>query len=408
MENGIKCKVCGHEALDYLGDHLVEAHGLTVTEYLAKYPGAPTISKRLSEAFAAKAKKIRRTGPPALDALKVKFAGVTLPVNTAVPAEACASYPDNYVVPEHGELGDDVQAFALVWGDPECPPTFIHGEPGCGKDALVEVLSYLTLTPQIKRSIVPGTDIQSWFFTRELDKDGTHYELGPVLLALRDGYTCPDGTVVPYLFHITDFDRADKSQAEYLRLITDTIEGQVVGPKGECFKVLEGTRVVTTANSAGGGDVRGRCISANPIDASILDRFLVALHFHQLDWADEEKICRAKFPVLGERCPGIFKVMGRITTALRKAIKDETLYAEFSHRGVVSILKHATRLVRQKDGIPTNLLKKAARVWVDKLPDDDTRSVAWNVMDPHIKGGTLDAGDTTHVQTGTKSLANGF
>jgi len=408
MENGIKCKVCGYEARDYLGDHLVEAHDLTVVEYVAKYPGAPTLSQRLQDAFAAKAKTIRRTGPPALDDLTIEFAGVTLPVNTSVPASACGTFPDNYVVPEHGDLGEDVQALALVWADPECPPTFIHGEPGCGKDALINALSYLTRTPLVTRSIVPGTDIQSWFFTRELDEHGTSYVLGPVLIALRDGFHCPDGVVVPHTFHITDFDRADKSQAEYLRLITDTIEGKVVGPKGECFPIYPGTRVVVTANSAGGGDVRGRCISSNPIDASILDRFLVALHFHQLDWADEEKIIRAKFPVLGERCPGVFKVMGRITTALRKAISDETLYAEFSHRGVVSILKHATRLVRQKDGIPTNLMKKAARVWVDKLPDDDTRSVAWNVMDPHIKGGALDAGNTSHVQTGTKTLAQGF
>jgi hypothetical protein len=182
-----------------------------------------------------------------------------------------------------------------------------------------------------------------------------------------------------------------------------------MGPGGKLFKVLEGTIIAATANSAGAGDARGRYVSANPLDASILDRFEVALQFHQLDWNDEEPIVRAKFPLLVEKCPGIFKVMGRITSAIRKNIENEELYADYSHRSLCAILRHAERLVRRKGaGIPNDLVRRAARVWVDKLPDEDTRQQAWNYMDPHIQGGTLDAGDTSFIKTGTKTLAANF
>jgi len=411
MADKLECKVCGHGARDYLGDHLLEAHDLTVEAYLEAHPGAPTMSQRLADALDAEHAKsnVRRAHPPKPGDLTTTFAGVTFPVYPDVPAEACLPRPPHYREPEYGDLGVDLQHLALALSDTPPPAIFVHGSAGCGKDAAFYEWSGRTHRPAIVRQVVPGADIQSWFFTREFNEKGTFDKEGEVLVALRDGYECPDGTRVPYLFLVTDFDRADRSQAEYLRLITDSIEGRVVGPGGRLFPVLEGTIIAATANSAGGGDVRGRYISANPIDGSILDRFDVALQFHQMEWEDEEPVVHAKFPLLAERAPGVFTVMGRITGTLRKAIKDEELYADYSHRSLCAILKHATRLVRQKpSGIPDDLVRRAARVWVDKLPDEDSRSTAWNIMDPHLKGGALDAGDTSHIKTGAKTLADGF
>lgn len=404
--SGIRCQVCGFEALDYLGDHILEAHGLTTAAYLAQHPGAETLSKRMQNAFDALPSP-RREHPPALSTLTVDFAGVTFPVYANVPAEACLPRPPHYVTPKHGELGEDIQHLAVVLADQPAPAIFVHGEAGCGKDAAFHEWSGKTRRPGLMFQMIPGTDIQSWFFTREFDEHGTRWEEGPMLKALRDGYRCADGTVVPYLILITDFDRADRSQAEYLRLIMDSIRGRVVGPNGTVHKVIEGTLIAATANSAGAGDTRGRYISANPLDASILDRFEVGLHFHQLDWNDEAPIVQAKFPLLAEKTPGIFPVMGRITTALRKAISNEELYAEFSHRALCAILRHATRLVRQRGNVPKDLLKQSVRVWLDKLPDDDVRQTATNIMDPHIKGGTLNAGDVPQANT-KGPLARGF
>jgi hypothetical protein len=161
--------------------------------------------------------------------------------------------------------------------------------------------------------------------------------------------------------------------------------------------------VVATANSPGAGDNRGRCVSANPIDASILDRFERKIQFHWLDWRDEEPIVKAKFPTLLARVPKVFAQMAKVTDALRSAINKEELYAEFSHRGLCSILGHAEDILRcsgDKKRVPKNLMKMAARMWLDGLPDEDTRQVAKNLMDPHLEGGVLEEGNTGHIQSG--------
>lgn len=388
----MKCRICGHEEAHYLGDHIVEAHSITTETYLQQYPGAPVTSKRLAERLAAEQQGIRRSGPPPADKLTVKLSGIEFRVNVNVPAEACLPMPAEYQFPKAGDLGKDV-ANALV-SFSRRRSVYIHGLPGSGKDALVHAYSSLTRTPAIMRQVVPGTDIESWFFSRAFNQTGTYWEEGDILIALRDGYKCADGTTVPYLFLVSDIDRADRSQGEYLRMVTDTIQGRINGPRGATYPVFPGTMLVATANTAGAGDNRGRMTSSNPIDASLLERWDRKYEFHWMDWADEGPIVRAKFPFLMEKVPGLFDVMGACTKALRDAIKTEEILCEFSHRGLCSILGHAEDLLvcNGNRDIPKNLLRRAARAWLDGLPDPDTRAKAVTIMDPHVKGGMLDVG----------------
>lgn len=392
----ITCQVtgCDNTVVDWLGDHLVESHGLNVDTYQAQHPGATVVSKRLHDLHEKDMSTVRRAHPPATEDLEVVFAGLHFTVNTDVPEEVCLPLPDNYKLPRHGELGKDI-ANALV-GLFCGRSLYIWGLPGTGKDALFHAWSSLTRTPAIIKQVIPGSDIEAWFFSRGFNEKGTHWEEGDVLRALRDGYICTDGRRIPYMLLVSDFDRADRSQAEYLRLITDSIQGRISGPTGTVYKLLPGTRVVATANTAGAGDERGRMISANPIDASILDRFERKFEFHQMDWRDEEPIVRSKFPILVDRAPWVFEKMGKATKALRKAIEGEELHAEFSHRGLCSILGHAQDLLvcsGAKQKVPKRLLKEAARAWWDGLPDKEARLKARALMDAHIKGGTLNEGN---------------
>ena len=98
--------------------------------------------------------------------------------------------------------------------------------------------------------------------------------------------------------------------------------------------------------------------------------------------------------------------MKEITKVLRTAILQDELYGEFSHRGLCTILGHANDILQQKQGkrLPANLFKKAARAWIDRLPDKENREIARKIMDP--QGGTLGEGDTDHIQEG--SLVEGF
>lgn len=396
----LECRECGESVADYLGDHLLEAHGLALGDYLAKHQGAKVTSDRLLNRFSReRGSPPQRQHPPAPDNLFITLAGgIQFKVNPNVPEEACLPMPQAYRFPAHGELARDVRhALISIW---KRRSTMIWGVPGSGKDAFIHAISALTRTPGIERQIKPGADIQSWFYTRSFNSEGTFWEEGPLLKALRDGYEVKDrhGNVierVPYIILFTDFDRADRAQAEYMRLIMDSIKGRVEGPQGQTYPVLPGTMIVATANTAGSGDDRGRCVSANVMDASILDRFERVFQFHWMDWKDEEQIVREKFPYLAERAPQVFGPMGRITQSLREAILKEDLYAEFSHRGLCSILEHAQDILESngKNAVPANLLRMAARAWLDRLSDPTSRLAAKRHMDPHLAGGALDSAD---------------
>lgn len=404
--NTLKCRVCDHVETDYLGDHLLETHNLTTQAYLDKYPNAGTVSQRLLERFNKERKTNRRALPPAPGTLTTKFAKVEFPVNPGVPEDVCLPLPPHFRMPEHGELGTDYQHAAIALRNRRS--IFIHGLQGASKDACIHAYSYLTRTPGIIRQVQPGADIESWFFIRSFDSTGTSWEEGELLKALVEGYVCEDGSRIPYVVLISDFDRADRGQAEYLRLVTDTIKGRVQGPQGKTYDVLPGTIIAATANTAGTGDSRGRCISANPIDSSILDRFDRKLQFHWMTWEDEGPIVEAKFPMLRERAPWVFNSMAAITPKLREAILEEDLYGEFSHRAVCAILSHAEDMIRFNGGkTPSkNLLKHASRCWLDGLPDEENKKSAKNIMDPHIEGGMNDLGNTSHV--GGPDLVDGW
>lgn len=413
----IHCKHpgCGHDSLDYLVNHLLEVHGQSVDEYLQQFPGAETVSQRLVDRHATEyGGNKRRSLPPASTDLTITFAGIKFPVNPDVPAKACLPLPEHYQEPRHGARGKDGQHAAVALRKNR--NILIWGVPGSGKDADLSALSALTRTPGLYLQIRPGTDVQAWLYQRGFNDEGTFNEPGRLFLALTQGYKTSTGRRVPYLIVLSDIDRADRSQLEYLRLILDSIKGRVDGPDPvtgqiDTHEILPGTQICATANTSGGGDARGRMVSAQIMDGSILDRFERAFQYRWMDWRDEEPIVRAKHPILVERCPAIFGVMGRVTESLRKAIADEELYAEFSHRGLCSILGHAEDIIDcagPNRKVPTGIIKKAARAWLDKLPDDEARQVAKALMDPHLKGGMIDEGDTSHIATGGQTLVEGW
>lgn len=388
----LSCRECGHVEADYLGEHLAVKHGLTCLQYTARYPDADFASPQLHAAVRSGLPKGGRQHPPALNSLYVEACNCQFPVHHRVPASACLSLPDHYRLPLYGSLAQDVQhAVTALW---KVRSMYIWGLSGAGKDALFHWFSAATRTPGIKRQIKPGADIQSWFYNRSFDKDGTSWEEGPLLKALRDGYEVKDATGkvierLPYLILFTDLDRADRSQAEHLRLILDSIEGQVEGPEGRTWPVLPGTRIVATGNTAGSGDGRGRYTSANVLDASLMERFDRVFQFSWLAWEDEEFIIRAKFPRLCEAFPGILEPIGRITGVLRSAILREELFAEFSHRSVCTVLGHAQDIMDSNTYKVDTLLRAAARAWLDRLTDEVTRESAKKLMDPFLKGGML-------------------
>jgi len=385
-----KCQICGHTD-HWLGDHIEAAHDLSLDDYLDQFPAHAVVSSEVVDRL--EAKRIKREHPPAVNELMVNVCSVPLRLNAGVPEMACLKMPHEYRFPTQGDLALDCQEAAIALKKRR--HLYIWGLSGTGKDGFIHAISAATRWPAKKFQIIPGADIEPWLYSQSFDQNGTSWEYGDLLLAARDGYVTEDGERVPYLILITDGDRATKSQAEILRLILDSIEGRIPGPSGETFKVLPGTVIVMTANTAGGGDERMRYTSANVLDASLMGRFERKLEFHFMEWEDEEKVIRSKFPLFSERCGAALEGIGKATQALRQKIMDDELAAEFSHRDLCNFVGHADDILSldPTGKVPRDLMRRAARMVLDGMPDSETRLEAARLMSPHIPGGILDEGD---------------
>jgi len=397
----VKCELDGVE-VHYLSTYLAEKHGMTVEEYLKKFPNASIESTEVNDRYEASIKNIRRVAPPPPEQLTLEIGGLKFPVNPDVPAEACLPLPAHYRFPTHGPLAEDAKRALRYFLARRSH--WIWGPTGCGKDALPSALCAWTRTPSALFPINPDVDIMAWFYDRGINKDGTFYVYGELFNALVNGYTSPiSGRQVPMAVVLSDFDRAGRAQAEALRLVGDTIQGRVKGPRGETYPVLPGTRLIITANTMGGGDASGKSVSANVLDTSILNRIERKLRFHLIDWRDEEPVIRAKFPLFAERYGHVLDKIGNATSALRSAVEDEDLYGEFSHRDLCGWIGDCEDIIAFHDrfeagALPRNILSLAFQSYSDGLADAENKALAESLVDPYIKGGALPRGKTTGVQ----------
>jgi MoxR-like ATPase len=392
----IKCEIDGAE-VHYLPAYLAEKHGMTVEQYRKEYPNAPLESAELRAKFAAAVKNTTRKAPPPRDQLFIDMAGFRMPVNWDVPPEACLPLPPSYRTPTKGKLAQDVKragryflAGRSFWA---------WGPPGSGKDAFPSALCAKTRTPSSIYPVNADVDIMAWFFDKNFENGETKWIFGELFKDLVYGYVSPiSGRRVPKTVVLSDFDRAGRSQAEAIRLVADSIQGRVKGPLGETYPVLPGTRLIITANTMGGGDATGKYISANVLDTSILDRIERKVKFHSIDWRDEEPIIREKFPLFAEKCGHLLPKIGDATKVLRKAVEEENLYGEFSHRGVCTWVGDCDDMLRLMDKPPKDLLKQGFLSFADGLPDEESKTLALTLVDAYLKGGALDQGDTSDVE----------
>lgn len=388
----IRCELDG-EFVHHVPSHLAARYGMTPEAYLQSHPGAPLYSDTILRIHQEKTKGIRREAAPHPEDLKVRVGNYTLPVCWDVPPEACLPLPDHYRLPSHGALGDDIQRVLRYWTKGRS--TWIWGPPGSGKDAFPSALSAWTRTPAQIFPINPDINLMAWFYDKAFNTEGTCWEFGELFQALVHGYRSPiSGRQIPMTIVLSDFDRANRQQAEAVRLIADSIQGRVKGPRGETYPLLAGTRIIFTANTMGGGDATGRCVSANVLDASLVNRIERKVQFHQLDWRDELPVLKNKFPIFTEKCSSHFSEIENAVTVLRKAVSDGNLYAEFSHRDLCTWIGDCEDILHTETN-PTRLLQRAFASYADGLPDIETRNQALSLVQPHVKGGMFETGTSS-------------
>lgn len=389
-----RCLACGFQADHWLADHLDAKHGGLRTYLAAFGASAATMSQAFADAATKSSPPITKRTPVSKNRPPVEFGGVTFAFNEGVPSSECLPMPAHYRCPTRGSLANDMvdimvslKAGRSIW---------VSGPPGTGKDALFSAWSAMTRTPALLFQVVQGQDIQSWRFTRGFDGNGTRWEEGLLLKALRDGYEREDGTVVPYLIVLSDIDRATRSQMEELRSILDSIQGRIPGPDGRMHNVRKGSIIVATANTTGGGDDRGLCTSSNTVDSSIMDRFERAYTLSYMDPEDEAEILSAKYPDLARDWPTVIPIMLKAIQAMRGAAMKGELFFEPSHRvadawaGAAADWCAIAGCRGMNDG---DLLRRSARAVVDKAGNRDIRNAIILHMDPVTPGGAIPSGN---------------
>lgn len=389
-----RCVACGFTGDHWLGDHLDQKHG-GIRTYLAAFGAStPTMSQAFFDAATKSSPPITKRTPVGKNRPPVKFGDVTFAYNDGVPLSACLPMPAHYQCPTKGALAGDVRDIMVSLKSGRS--IWVSGPPGTGKDALFSAWSAMTRTPALLFQVVQGQDIQSWRFTRGFDTNGTRWEDGLLLKALRDGYEREDGTVIPYLIVLSDIDRATRSQMEELRSILDSIQGRIPGPDGKMHPVRKGSIIVATANTTGNGDDRGMCTSSNTVDSSIMDRFERAYKLSYMDPDDEAAILAAKYPDLHRDWPTVIPTMLKAIKAMRSATAKGELFFEPSHRvsdawaGAAADWIAVVGCKGMNDG---DLLRKSARAVVDKAGNVDIRNAIILHMDPVIPGGAIPGGN---------------
>lgn len=379
------CAICSAKA-EWIGEHIKE-HGIDITYYISLYPGSPTIQKSLLSLYKKSQKGIEKKAFDPSSA-SIDFAGISIPINLDVPPSACLSPVSGYIIPRHGHLGKDVQDVVISVKNKRS--LWVHGPQGAGKDALFHAICSSARIPSLMFAVVQGADLQSWRFTRSFNANGTSWEEGLLLKAVRDGYKTKSGRVVPYLIVLSDIDRATRQQAEELRKILDTTDSCIQGPGGETYPVLPGTTITATANTAGRGDNTGHYISSNPMDSSILDRFERFVGFHEMDPRDEKEILINRYKEFHQEYPNFIQSAMSLSFKIREAIKNGSVYSKFSHRALSSWIGTARDLSKElKFQKESDLLKRSMRNFIDAAPNEESKMALGRVIDPHIKNGVI-------------------
>ena len=327
---------------------------------------------------------VRSAAPMPVD-LTVKVLGIHLPVDAGVPESVCLPIPTGYMHPTKGKTRAAHKRVALAVKKGR--KVFVWGAPGTGKDAIFHALSAKCGIPAEIRTFNPNTDVNHWFYSREITEKGTSWSYSNLWRALTEGYTGADGITRPYMIVFSDIDRATPEQLEAFRLLLDTTSGRITGPTGDVFTIHPGTRFCFTANSCGTGDSTGR-MSSQAMDASMLDRMARFVEFDYMAWSDEAAIIRGKFPTVVEADSDLIAQLGGAVSAVRDAIKQGTLYAELTHRGICEIMMECEDLLYEAGGkVPSNLLRKGLNAWLSRLGDQ--RLAAKALCDAAIKGGVI-------------------
>ena len=301
MSDKIKCAICGAEAHS-IKKHLEASHPeVTVAQYQAQFPEAPLHS----EAYLARVKQLQAekkaqaeatvAAPtvavaitseageaPKYDVLvkkplhetfelgRVKSAlsakGDPIPITTF----ANTQYPDLVPAVFSGYVFDVDELKNVILALELKIPTYVWGHKGAGKTQLLEQVAARTGRPLWRNQHTANTE-ESHVVGQWVARDGgTHFELGPLPLCMKNGWI--------YLADEYDF-----GLPSVLAVYQAVLEGKPLIIKeadaaNRIIKPHPNFRFVATGNTNGAGDETGLYQGTSIQNSANYDRFGMVIH----------------------------------------------------------------------------------------------------------------------------------
>lgn len=379
-DSRIKCEICGFETHS-IQIHLRQAHPeLTIADYQAKFPGSPILSeiakRKLEEAQAAKAKESGETSA----VIAAEVASAVAPTPSSSKPKVRAFHEVFSISPKTpGALnarGEPIPLTIVGGGDhpelvPEVDegyvfemdnlknamlaielniPTYVWGHAGTGKTTMLEQICARTERPMLRIQHTVNTE-ESHIVGQWVARAGeTHFELGPLALAMKHGWT--------YLADEYDF-----ALPSVLAVYQPVLEGKSLVIKeadaaNRIIKPHPNFRFLATGNTNGSGDETGLYQGTSIQNAANYDRYGMVLQVRYMKPDLEQKILVNQTGISLDDAKKIVDFANRV----RESYEGNKISSTISPRTLINAAKLGLRRASFRTGVGLSFTNKLSRV----------------------------------------------